>query len=168
MVILLKTTGIVRKIDELGRIVLPKELRKSLNINAGDDFQITMDNNKIVLEKYSRLINIESEIKKIIEIFNKIYSFNILVVRNNKLINSEEKIEEKLIKIIYERKIYIKNNVEKVKITNNIEYIGKLVINPIVLDSDLLGSIIVVGEEDIGLLVSSSKLLSEFIKKNFI
>ena len=41
------TTGIVRKIDELGRIVLPKELRKSLNINSGDDFQITVNDKTI-------------------------------------------------------------------------------------------------------------------------
>ena len=33
-------TGIIRKIDDLGRIVLPKELRRHLNINTGDDFQI--------------------------------------------------------------------------------------------------------------------------------
>ena len=36
----MKTTGIVRKIDELGRIVLPKELRKCLNINTGDDLLV--------------------------------------------------------------------------------------------------------------------------------
>lgn len=42
----MQTTGIIRKIDELGRIVLPKELRKYLNINPGDDFQITIENEK--------------------------------------------------------------------------------------------------------------------------
>ena len=51
----MKATGIIRKIDDLGRIVLPKDLRKALNINSGDDFQITIDNDKIVLEKFSRL-----------------------------------------------------------------------------------------------------------------
>ena len=49
----MKSTGIVRKIDELGRIVLPKELRKSLNINSGDDFQISIDENKIILDDKS-------------------------------------------------------------------------------------------------------------------
>ena len=39
----MQTTGIIRKIDELGRIVLPKELRKYLNINPGDDFQIAIE-----------------------------------------------------------------------------------------------------------------------------
>ena len=50
----MQTTGIIRKIDELGRIVLPKELRKYLNINPGDDFQITIENEKIILEKIKK------------------------------------------------------------------------------------------------------------------
>ena len=45
----MKTSGIIRKIDELGRIVLPKELRKYLNINPGDDFQINIEDQKIIL-----------------------------------------------------------------------------------------------------------------------
>ena len=48
----MKATGIVRKIDELGRIVLPIETRKILNINTKDPVEIYMDNDTIVLRKY--------------------------------------------------------------------------------------------------------------------
>ncbi|WBY63658.1 MAG: SpoVT-AbrB domain-containing protein [Thermocaproicibacter melissae] len=49
----MKFTGIVRKVDELGRIVLPKELRSTLNINEKDPLEIYVDeDNKIVLKKY--------------------------------------------------------------------------------------------------------------------
>ncbi len=49
----MKSTGIVRKVDELGRIVLPKELRNTLNINEKDPLEIYVDeDNKIVLKKY--------------------------------------------------------------------------------------------------------------------
>ncbi len=48
----MKSTGIVRKIDELGRIVLPKELRMTLNINEKDALEIFVDNSMIVLKKY--------------------------------------------------------------------------------------------------------------------
>lgn len=49
----MKFTGIVRKVDELGRIVLPKELRGTLNINEKDPLEIYVDeDNKIVLKKY--------------------------------------------------------------------------------------------------------------------
>ena len=47
-----KSTGIVRKIDELGRIVLPIELRRTLDINEKDDVEIYVDGTSIVLKKY--------------------------------------------------------------------------------------------------------------------
>lgn len=48
----MKSTGIIRKIDTLGRIVLPIELRRHMNIATGDDVEIFVDGGKIVLEKY--------------------------------------------------------------------------------------------------------------------
>jgi transcriptional pleiotropic regulator of transition state genes len=48
----MKSTGVVRKVDELGRIVLPKELRTILNINERDSIEIFTDNDKIILQKY--------------------------------------------------------------------------------------------------------------------
>ena len=48
----MKSTGIVRKVDELGRIVLPIELRRSLNIDVKDSLEIFVDEDKIVLKKY--------------------------------------------------------------------------------------------------------------------
>ena len=49
----MKSTGIVRKIDALGRIVLPIELRKRMDIATGDDIEIFVEGNTIILEKYS-------------------------------------------------------------------------------------------------------------------
>ena len=49
----MKATGIVRKIDNLGRIVVPKELRETMNINVKDPIEIYVDDNdKIILKKY--------------------------------------------------------------------------------------------------------------------
>lgn len=48
----MKSTGIVRKVDELGRIVLPIELRRTLDIAEKDPLEIYVDDNKIVLKKY--------------------------------------------------------------------------------------------------------------------
>ena len=49
----MKSTGVVRRIDELGRIVLPKEIRKVLKIKAGDNLEIFMNDKDIVLSKYN-------------------------------------------------------------------------------------------------------------------
>ena len=48
----MKSTGIVRKIDELGRIVLPKELRRTLDIEEKDPLEIFIEDNTIILKKY--------------------------------------------------------------------------------------------------------------------
>ena len=49
----MKNTGVVRKLDELGRSTLPMELRRSLDLNEKDALQIYVDGDKIILEKYS-------------------------------------------------------------------------------------------------------------------
>ncbi|MDK2802402.1 MAG: AbrB/MazE/SpoVT family DNA-binding domain-containing protein [Oscillospiraceae bacterium] len=48
----MKSTGIVRPVDELGRIVLPMELRKTFSIEKKDSLEIYVDNNSIILKKY--------------------------------------------------------------------------------------------------------------------
>ncbi len=48
----MKSTGIVRKVDELGRIVLPIELRRTLEIAERDSLEIYVDNSSIILKKY--------------------------------------------------------------------------------------------------------------------
>ena len=48
----MKSTGIVRKVDELGRIVLPIELRRTLNIDVKDSLEIYVDGAQIILKKY--------------------------------------------------------------------------------------------------------------------
>ena len=160
----MRTTGIVRKIDELGRIVLPKELRKNLNIHTGDDFQILVGEEKIILEKYSRLINIETDIIKIINIFKNVYNYNIFIVYNNKFINGKENVPDKIIEIIHQRKIYKNEKITEVNL-NGEKTTGKVIINPIVIDSDLLGAIIIIGN-NIFDMESTSKIIKELIKKN--
>ena len=48
----MKSTGIVRKIDDLGRMVIPIELRKTMNINKKDPMEIFVDGEQIILRKY--------------------------------------------------------------------------------------------------------------------
>ena len=52
--IIVKATGIVRKVDELGRIVLPIELRRTLDIEERDSLEIYLDGDRIVLQKYEK------------------------------------------------------------------------------------------------------------------
>ena len=56
----MSTTGIIRRIDELGRIVIPKEIRKNLRIKNGDNLEILVEGEDITLRKYSQIENLEN------------------------------------------------------------------------------------------------------------
>lgn len=49
----MKSTGIVRKVDQLGRVVIPRELRRNLDIEVGAPLEIYMDGEQIILKKYA-------------------------------------------------------------------------------------------------------------------
>ena len=54
----MKATGVVRRIDDLGRIVIPKEIRKTLRIKNGEYLEFYLDKEAIVLHKYSPMVGI--------------------------------------------------------------------------------------------------------------
>lgn len=165
----MQTAGIIRKIDELGRIVLPKELRKYLNINPGDDFQISIESEKIILEKYSRLQNIETELINLINCFSSVTKNDIYLIINNKIINKEnETITNEIQNLIQERKIFYKDTNQKLKISNNITSKNKIVINPIILNSDILGTVIITDNDNLDNLISNSKIIENIIKMKFM
>jgi transcriptional pleiotropic regulator of transition state genes len=64
---MLKSTGIVRKIDDLGRIVIPRELRKSMGINDKDPLEIYTNDDTIVLKKYAPADIFTGEMDDLIE-----------------------------------------------------------------------------------------------------
>ena len=68
----MKATGIVRKIDDLGRIVLPKELRKTMNIDKKDPMEIYVDEDSVILKKYQPACIFCKSAENTIEYKNKI------------------------------------------------------------------------------------------------
>ncbi len=67
----MKATGIVRKVDELGRIVLPIELRRTLSITHEDPIEIYVDEDSIVLKKYLPACIFCGDVKDIIQVRGK-------------------------------------------------------------------------------------------------
>ena len=60
----MKATGIVRRIDDLGRVVIPKEIRRNLHLKEGDPLELFIDKDNVVFRKYS-FFNMEDYPKKI-------------------------------------------------------------------------------------------------------
>ena len=61
----MKSTGIVRKVDELGRVVLPIELRRNLNIEEKDALEIYTEENQIILKKYEPVCIFVEKLEKL-------------------------------------------------------------------------------------------------------
>lgn len=72
----MKSTGIVRKIDSLGRMVLPSELRAQFNLKDGDAVEIFTSNDMIVLKKYAPSDIFTGEMSNLVEYRGKKVSVN--------------------------------------------------------------------------------------------
>ncbi|SDW85544.1 transcriptional pleiotropic regulator of transition state genes [Marininema mesophilum] len=71
---MLKSTGIVRKVDELGRVVIPIELRRTLGIGEKDALEIYVDGERIVLKKYEPACIFTGEVDNTVRYKNKVVS----------------------------------------------------------------------------------------------
>ena len=134
----MKSTGIVRKIDELGRIVIPKEIRNVLSIHSNDDLEIFIDNMKIVLTKYEKSDNILNYSNNIVKIIDEKLNIKVFVTNKERFITEgdlkNKELDSKLLELIEERKRYESINKETI---NKIS--GYFVIYPIIVESDILG-----------------------------
>lgn len=137
-------TGVVRKIDELGRIVIPKEIRKNLNIRNGEDVSIFVKDNMIVLKKYERALTIKEISQKYINAFKKINDGVILISDKNSIISSsnleyiDKKIDNKIFNLINERK-----SEEGTVLNLGGEVINSAyIVSPIIVDTDAIGAVI--------------------------
>lgn len=95
----MRPTGIIRRIDDLGRVVIPKEIRKAIRIIDGDALEIFLDENGVYFKKYSVANNIAETLK---EMANDLY----FDVKSDRLIAAElRKCAETILSIQKESKI---------------------------------------------------------------
>lgn len=147
----MKQTGVTRKIDELGRIVIPKEIRKNLGIRDGESLEIYTSNDSIILKKYYEVKKLEDVCDKLCEMIKNIYDVNILITDREKVVSSsisnykDKLLDKDLIELIDERELLISDKLLTKKIGND-EVIGYYTVVPIVASSDSLGLVIIVDE----------------------
>lgn len=145
----MKETGVVRRIDELGRIVIPKEIRKNLRIREGDPVEIFVtQGDNIVLKKYSSLNGFEGEFGNIATVISNKLDTTVLISDNDKVIASAGPKKE-----VYQGKdlsFKVRNILQdrrpmQVNIPNIISsemYQGNIYVLPIIVEGDLFGGVI--------------------------
>ena len=144
----MKSTGVTRKIDELGRIVIPKEIRRNLGIRDGESLEIYTDEDNIILKKHSQIKRYEDLGYKICELISNIFDVEVIITDREKVIaigNNKallnKKIDNKLTTLIDNRESI--NNKEYIIAIDNTNLKGYFSIRPIISESDSLGLVIV-------------------------
>lgn len=163
----MKATGITRKIDELGRIVIPKEIRRNLGIRDGESLEIFTEDDGIFLKKHSLIHNYEDLGKKLCAIINSIMDVDVLITDREKVVAASNDIpagsslSSEFIKLIDNREI-LNNDYESKMVIGNNEITGYFSIAPIISSIDSLGLVIIVSKTHQELL-QISKLLAKIM-----
>ena len=154
----MKATGIIRRIDELGRIVIPKEIRKTLRLREGENLEIyTESDDKIVLKKYSLMNKLED----FAQIFtDSIYSYlkhNIMIMDTDHIIAVSgpmkkeclgKEISEEMENHIVRRNTMLESFRKDIKIDGENVVVGSFALSTIVANGDAIGLVLLFSEEE--------------------
>lgn len=158
----MKATGVVRRIDDLGRIVIPKEIRKTLRIKEGDPIEIFTDKEgEVILKKYSPIGELSEFATGYAETLAKTTGHIACITDKDSVIAVsggskkeflEKSISPELEKLIENKEVYTSrdNNGKTLPITQNGNNNpnNSQVIYPIISDGDVIGSIVLLSKEE--------------------
>ncbi len=156
----MKATGIVRRIDDLGRIVIPKEIRRTLRIREGDPLEIFIQNGgEITLKKHSTMGVLSNVVTVYSEILSKTTGHTVCFVDKEGVISVNGKLKkelngkavtEKLVNKLKEREVVVikKNSTTTFSLTESDPEYEEVLILPIIADSEVIGGILFLSDKE--------------------
>lgn len=138
----------VRRLDDLGRIVIPKEIRSKLKFNNGDLLDLNINNDSLVIKKSNSTLNMDY-IEEIIRLVEYLSDYDLILTDTEKVIAKgskvdkvkiNEKLSENLKELIMEHKS--EKYLSGVNITENMFLGGKIYVKVLIKDSNTLGLLI--------------------------
>lgn len=179
----MKATGIVRRIDDLGRVVIPKEIRRTLRIREGDPLEIFTDREgEVILKKYSPIGELNEFAAEYCESLYETTKYTAIITDRDNIIAIaggskkeylDKRVSPELEKVMESRNVYIANETNKpIKIFYEDESpdgYSAQVIAPIIMQGDPIGTVIlmskepneVIGELEIKLVETAAGFLSK-------
>jgi len=152
----MQDTGIVRRIDELGRVVIPKELRKTLRIREGDPLEIYTNKDELVLRKYSPITVVGDHVQAVASGLNELFDKPCIITDTDHVIYASgskskevigKEITADLEKVLKERKSVVISSGDGLKVvpvTKGEEFqTENQIIVPIISGGDCYGSVTV-------------------------
>lgn len=156
----MKATGIVRRIDELGRIVIPKEIRRTLRIREGDPLEIfTNHEGGVILKKYSPIGELGVMAQEYAESVANVVKCTVCVADRDQIVASAgpgkkkylgKDIHKELKKCIDDRANLVtdEKNGSRCRVIEDGEYEANQAIGTIVTEGDAIGAVILLSSDD--------------------
>lgn len=153
----MKATGIVRRIDDLGRVVIPKEIRRTLRIREGDPLEIFIDREgEVILKKYSPINELGHFATEYAEaLFDSLQS-PVLICDRDEVISVageskkeylNKKIGKRLEEVIETRTLKFVDEPETIEITtNNEQELSSYCMAPVIANGDPIGCVFIFSE----------------------
>lgn len=154
----MKATGVVRRIDELGRIVIPKEIRRTLRIHEGENIEIYIDElENIVLKKYSVMKKLGDFAQNFTDSIHSFLKHTIIITDTDHIIavsgdlkkeylNST--ISDNLLSSIQRRENILEKHEKTLKLKDDEEIECTYVMNSIICHGDAVGLVIILSEDE--------------------
>ncbi len=157
----MKATGIVRRIDDLGRVVIPKEIRRTLRIREGDPLEIFTDREgEVILKKYSPIGELSVFARQYAESLSQTMGCLVCVCDTDQVIaasgSGKKEMQEKYISKALQKELEERNSILAAKddkkyvkiISDQNEEYAYEVVTPIVCEGDVIGGVILLTKED--------------------
>ena len=154
----MKATGVIRRIDDLGRIVIPKEIRKNLRLRVGESLEIYIDKeNNIVLKKFSVVSRISDLAQELTDSMNIFTKYNIIIMDTNEFIACSGSLKKEIINksisddlryLIEKREKILQNHLKDLKVMDNKIIKCSYADSTIIVDGEAIGLIMVISEKD--------------------
>ena len=139
----------VRRLDELGRIVIPKELRNKLNFNVDDMLDLSIGNDSLIIKKAKSSIN-QNYVLEIINLVEYLSDYDIIVTNSDKVIAKSSNITDNLLNCDLSEELNLLKKEHKSKeyltglqITKNFFLENHIYVKSIIKDSNVLGLLII-------------------------
>ena len=162
----MKATGIVRRIDDLGRVVIPKEIRRTMRIREGDPLEIYTDREgEVIFKKYSPIGELASFAAQYVDTLNKICAMSVVVTDRDIVISSagvskkeynEKKLSEDYEAIMEGRSLYSHKENKLILCDGASGYVKYAM--PIISEGDVIGSVAcITSEENVSIDIHSTE-----------
>jgi AbrB family transcriptional regulator (stage V sporulation protein T) len=151
-----KATGIVRRIDDLGRVVVPKEIRRTLRIREGDPLEIFTDREgSVILKKYSPIADLGEFAQEYADSLYESTRHVALIADQDEIVAVagasrksfyERRITERVEEVMRNRKPFLSNSANENPPVEDME-LSSQVIAPIIVEGDIAGAVILLSQE---------------------